>query len=286
MVSAAEPLLAVTLDAGGTLIANVESVGETYARLARDAGIEADATKLDDGFRRAFAAAPPLAPPPGDAHATLLDFEHAWWRRVALESLRLALGVEDLAQVATADACERFFLAAFAHYAQPSAWRVDPDAVAVLRELRARGLRLAVVSNFDARLHGVLAGLGLAELVDVVLPSSEAGAAKPDPAIFRRALALLGGLPAARCLHVGDSLREDVDGATAAGLRAVWLDRRGASARSTTDQDAADARTTNARSTDARATDARPSATSVADAPRVPRIARLADLLPLAQPSA
>ena len=52
---------AVSFDAGGTLIGIVEPVGETYARFARRAGFAADAHALDEGFRRAFAAAPPLA---------------------------------------------------------------------------------------------------------------------------------------------------------------------------------------------------------------------------------
>jgi putative hydrolase of the HAD superfamily len=224
-----EPTLAVTFDAGGTLLAIVEPVGETYARLARARGIEADAARLDEGFRRAFAAAPPLAPGDAGRHASLLEFERAWWRRVVDASFRHALGDDRLAAVAPST-FERFFDATFAHYGRPAAWRVDPDARPLLAELRRRGVRLAVVSNFDARLHGVLAGLGLAELVDAAVPSSEAGAAKPDPAIFRYALRRLGDPPAARCLHVGDTLEEDVHGATAAGMRAAWLDRRGVGA--------------------------------------------------------
>lgn len=101
-----------------------------------------------------------------------------------------------------------------------------PESAPVLDALRARGLRLAVVSNWDVSLHDVLAATGLAARVDAVVTSAELGAAKPDPAPFRAALAALGTEPAA-ALHVGDTLAEDVAGARAAGVRAALLDREG-----------------------------------------------------------
>jgi len=81
-----------------------------------------------------------------------------------------------------------------------------------------------VVSNWDVSLPDVLARIGLAELVDGVMPSAQAGADKPHAAIFLRALAL-AGVPPAEAIHVGDSLREDVAGAGAAGVRPVLLAR-------------------------------------------------------------
>lgn len=88
---------------------------------------------------------------------------------------------------------------------------------AALGELRRRGLRLAVVANWDCALRGVLAGLGLAPYFDVVVASAEAGAEKPDPEIFRIALERLGAAPE-RALHVGDEAVDEL-GARAAGLR-------------------------------------------------------------------
>ena len=99
-----------------------------------------------------------------------------------------------------------------------------PDALA---ELRAAGHRLVVVSNWDVSLHDMLRTTGLATLVDGAISSAEAGARKPDPAIFRRALALAGAEGPARrpALHAGDSLELDVAGARAAGLEAVLIAR-------------------------------------------------------------
>ncbi len=219
---------AVSFDAGGTLIGIVEPVGATYARFARRAGFTADAAALDDGFRRAFAAAPPLAPPPGHA-GPLLDFELAWWRAIVAASLAHALG-EPLPPSRAAD-FERFFAATFAHYADPAAWRLLPDAAGTVRELRRAGLTLAVLSNFDHRLHALIDAFGLGDAFAAVVPSSEAGAAKPARDAFehvRLHLAERAPLAADECLHVGDSLREDVAGALGAGWCAAWIDRDGA----------------------------------------------------------
>jgi len=102
-----------------------------------------------------------------------------------------------------------------------------PDAAPALRALRAAGWALVVVSNWDASLHERLAETGLAELVDGAVASAELGAAKPDHAIFARALALAGA-HAGDAWHVGDSVGADVEGAFAAGIRPVLLARDGA----------------------------------------------------------
>ncbi|HEX8051691.1 MAG TPA: HAD-IA family hydrolase [Thermoleophilaceae bacterium] len=103
-------------------------------------------------------------------------------------------------------------------------FRAFPDAAPALRDLRERGLRLVVVSNWDCSLREVLDSAGLLELVDDAVSSAEAGAAKPDPAPFHAALAAAGCEPG-EAVHVGDSEENDVAGARAAGVRAVLLRR-------------------------------------------------------------
>lgn len=98
------------------------------------------------------------------------------------------------------------------------------DAEPALRSLRSRELKLIVVSNWDISLPSVLENCGIAPLVDASLSSAEAGSRKPEPAIFAAALEL-AGCEAAEALHVGDTPEEDRDGATAAGIRALLLDR-------------------------------------------------------------
>jgi putative hydrolase of the HAD superfamily len=101
-----------------------------------------------------------------------------------------------------------------------------PDAAEALPELRARGHRLVVASNWDCSLPDWLGPTGLLEHVDGVVTSADAGAAKPDQAVFRRALSL-AGVDGAQAVHVGDSLDNDVAGARAAGIRAVLVQRDG-----------------------------------------------------------
>jgi putative hydrolase of the HAD superfamily len=100
------------------------------------------------------------------------------------------------------------------------------DAEPALLELRSRGLAIVVVSNWDHSLHERLTETGLAPLVDGAVASAELGHAKPDGAIFEHALELAGVGPD-EALHAGDSPREDIEGALAAGLRAVLVARDG-----------------------------------------------------------
>jgi putative hydrolase of the HAD superfamily len=99
-----------------------------------------------------------------------------------------------------------------------------PDAEPTLRECRARGLRLVVLSNWDVSLHGVLEDVGLSPWLDAILTAAEAGVRKPAPAIFTQALGL-AGVSAADAIHVGDSLTEDIAGARAAGIEPVFVSR-------------------------------------------------------------
>jgi putative hydrolase of the HAD superfamily len=101
-----------------------------------------------------------------------------------------------------------------------------PDAAPALRDLRSRGLRLVVASNWDCSLPEVLERAGLAGLVDGVVSSAMVGSAKPAPALFEAALEVAGSEPS-NALHVGDSPSKDIAGAARAGVGAVLLDRNG-----------------------------------------------------------
>jgi putative hydrolase of the HAD superfamily len=105
-------------------------------------------------------------------------------------------------------------------------FRAFPDAEPALAMLGERGLTLACVSNWDCALGEVLERCSLAGRLDAVVTSAAAGARKPDPAIFAAALEL-AGCDASEALHVGDTPAEDVDGAAAAGIAALLLDRDG-----------------------------------------------------------
>jgi putative hydrolase of the HAD superfamily len=103
---------------------------------------------------------------------------------------------------------------------------IFPEVPATLARLRGAGLKLVVASNWDASLDSVLDHVGLLELVDGVVNSAATGYAKPDGRLLERALAF-AGVAAAAAVHVGDSFRDDIGAALAAGVRPVLLARDG-----------------------------------------------------------
>jgi putative hydrolase of the HAD superfamily len=204
---------AVLLDAVGTLVVLREPVGATYARVAAAHGVRTQPARVETAFRRALAAAPPAVFPdaPRDEVPTR---ERAWWRAVARATFRAA---EPAQRFADFDAC---FDELWRRFAGPEAWAPARGAAEALRALRAAGRRCAVVSNFDRRLPGLLAGLGLAPLLDACVLPSDTRAAKPDPRIFRAALQALGAEPA-EAAFVGDDRARDLEPARALGMHPV-----------------------------------------------------------------
>lgn len=101
-----------------------------------------------------------------------------------------------------------------------------PGALDLLRRLRARGVRLGILTNGFSETHREKIGLlRLGEFFDAIFIADEVGMLKPDPRLFAHACAALGGLPA-RCAMVGDRYERDVRGAIQAGLFTIWLNVR------------------------------------------------------------
>jgi putative hydrolase of the HAD superfamily len=110
---------------------------------------------------------------------------------------------------------------------QPRAnlWRAEvPGMVDLARDLAARGVRVAVLSNSEGRLRELLEEIGIADAFAAVIDSGRVGIEKPDRRIFDHTLEVLGA--AGPGIHIGDSWPADVAGALGAGWRAVWYGRR------------------------------------------------------------
>ncbi|MGQ0803724.1 MAG: HAD family hydrolase [Actinomycetota bacterium] len=101
-----------------------------------------------------------------------------------------------------------------------------PEVADVLGELRRRGLRLAVCSNWDWDLAEAVDDVGLTDFFDVEVSSAWAGARKPHPRIFRYTLEKVG-VVAADALFVGDTWGPDVEGPRAVGMTPAYLARDG-----------------------------------------------------------
>ena len=145
------------------------------------------------------------------------DDDKEWWRELVDRVLaQVAPGTGELDR-------DAFFEVAYSHFAEAGVWELYPEVVAVLQRLRGR-FDLAVVSNFDGRLRMILEHLGVSKFFSHIFLSSELGADKPDPEIFRRALRLSNARPA-ETLHVGDDPVRDWDAARSAGLEVFELRR-------------------------------------------------------------
>jgi HAD superfamily hydrolase (TIGR01549 family) len=201
----------VFLDAGGVLVfPNWARVADALARQ----GVPADA--------RALAAAEPHAKhemdvAPGRA-AARTDRQRGW------VYFNLVLQHAGLQQSAATDAALADLQA---YHERFNLWESSPDDVPpALDALRAMGLKLVVVSNANGRLRDLFDRIGLTPRVDLLFDSHEEGVEKPDPRLFRIALARAGAR-ADTTVHVGDLYHVDVVGARAAGLHAVLFDTAG-----------------------------------------------------------
>jgi putative hydrolase of the HAD superfamily len=103
-------------------------------------------------------------------------------------------------------------------------WTVFPEVSDVLRDLRARGLRIGVLSNAPSNLPSFLERLGVAPYLDFVVVSAIEGVKKPDRRIFEVTLSRAGVAPQ-ETLHVGDMYLEDIVGGRAAGINTLLMER-------------------------------------------------------------
>ena len=211
----------VLFDVGDTLVGARESFGATYARVLAPLGIDLPAAAFEAALRDTWRELDRTIPPGRDRYRFFDDGEEGYWLRFAHSTLERASG-RAAADSLAGEAVGRLRSA----FAEASAWEVFPDVVPALTALRRAGVRLAVVSNWDSRLPAVLERLGLRPFFETVAVSHLEGVEKPDPELFRRALARLGAQPVA-ALHVGDVPALDRDGAIAAGMDAILIDRRG-----------------------------------------------------------
>jgi putative hydrolase of the HAD superfamily len=205
---------AVTFDVTHTLV-HCPRLGEIYSEVLGRHGVEvapAEALRLIGEVWREMACS---ADPSRDRFSAHPEGPRGWWQRFLCRFCE-HLDAPPPSRFAAAELFHRF--------GSGTAWEVYPEVPEVLDALRARGLRLGVISNWDTRLPELLRQLDLARRFDVVVYSSAVGVEKPDSRIYRRALRELGVEPRAS-LHVGDSRLEDLEGAIAAGMRALLLVR-------------------------------------------------------------
>src|SRR5260370_25566614 len=205
---------AIFFDAVGTLFYLTKTVGDHYALVGHEVGLTLDAQQLDRAFYTAWERMPPRAA----IDVPRENDDKGWWRELVdlvLDQTAPSLGELDR---------DNFFEIAYEHFDESGVWELYPEVVEVLGKLHPR-FQLAIISNFDGRLRMILEQLGVSKFFKHVFLSSELGAEKPDPEIFRRALNLIR-LEPTEVLHVGDDPERDWKAATAVGLSTFQLDRK------------------------------------------------------------
>lgn len=142
-------------------------------------------------------------------------------RRRRVQGLHAALGCEPAEELDE----DAWFEAYLCHYR--AAWRAFDDVLPALTALAAEhpSVALGVVTNGEGDpQRAKLAAIGVGERFRTVVASGEAGVAKPEAEIFALACERLG-VEQEQTAHVGDRLDLDAEGAAAAGLHGIWLDR-------------------------------------------------------------
>ncbi len=208
------PPKAIFFDAAGTLFYLPRGVGYHYALVASELGLKWDSRELDRAFTNAWNAMPQRPAIDGPRE----DDDKGWWRQL------VDLVVNEVAPSMNELDRDNFFEIAYEHFAEAGVWELYPEVFEVLENLQPR-FQLAIVSSFDGRLRMILEQLGISKFFPHVFISSELGADKPDPEIFRRALGVIHLNPN-EALHVGDDPERDWKAAASAGLSIFQLDRK------------------------------------------------------------
>jgi putative hydrolase of the HAD superfamily len=205
------PPRVVFLDAGGTLLAPWPSFARRFAIVAEAAGERFEQAEVEASLAEAARDAgwPTDWTDPATQRTFWEGFYHGTLGRLGPTGDR-----------------DELVDAMFTTFSDPATYRLFPDARPALEALRAAGIRLGLISNFEPWLLEVLELEGVRHLFEAEAVSGVLGVAKPDPAIFHAALAA-AEVSAADAVHVGDSVPLDIEPAWAVGMAAVLVDRSG-----------------------------------------------------------
>lgn len=203
----------IVFDAVGTLIYAEPAVSAAYSNIGARYGSRQSAEQIRTRLPGAMRDAGQLSVASfGEVGRTDEKLERDFWRQVVIDVL------PDLQEP------ERCFAELFDHFAQPESWRCFEDVAATLTELKRRGYRILIASNFDARLNRICDGL--IELRDIRcrVISSLVGFRKTHRGFYSAVI------EAAQCdrsqvLMIGDDWVNDVQSARTAGLEALHLQR-------------------------------------------------------------
>lgn len=217
-----QPVRAIVFDAVGTLIQACPPVAVAYAQQASRFGVHELEAVIRARFGQIFAEQDALDQRDGNRTSEARERER--WRAIVAHVFPEVGDPQGL------------YAALWSYFGEPSSWALFDDVAPLWSHLPQRGMRLALASNFDSRLHAICRGLPPLDTGLEVFVSSELGVRKPGPEFFAQIAAQLELDPGA-ILMVGDDLTNDYQGALAAGWQSVLIDRQqSTSAVSSTDR--------------------------------------------------
>ena len=204
----------VVFDAVGTVIDPEPSVAQAYHTIGKQFGSERTLDEVRSRFLEAFSETEHRDASRGaDGMTTSAKIEEARWRYIVAEVFP---------EVEDGEGC---FQNLHDYFSEPTAWRAFDDTLPALHSLSERGLRLAIASNFDHRLHPICDGIPALGLFEKRFISSELGFRKPSDRFYQAVVDALK-VDAEQILMVGDGLQNDVEGALSVGMKAVLVDRK------------------------------------------------------------
>lgn len=212
------PVKAVFFDVGWTLSYPHRSLWDVFAEVITENGIGMSAKEVEETIHSSiakrrerainrFVAGAEYSDSDEQFEALFLATGHLTFRKAGLDGDHDAL---------TREVLERFWLL--------ENWNVYPDVIGAIERLRARKIRIGVLSNASSALVEFLEELGLLKYFDFTVISAIVGTKKPDRRIFQHALQE-AGVEAANTAHIGDMYLEDILGARNAGVRPFLIDR-------------------------------------------------------------
>lgn len=208
------PITTVFFDVGNTLLTPAVPESEVLVAAVASLGATVDAELVRQSIPRMYQYYEQMYEADNSIWASEDRATSIWL--TMYEYLCNLIGIPQLAPEVARLGYERFL--------DPRSWKPFDDVMPTLEALRARGIRMGLISNWDSSLENIVNGVGLGAYFDVLISSSVVGLHKPQPEIFLLALEEAGAT-AHETLHVGDHLQADIGGAAAVGIAPVLIDR-------------------------------------------------------------
>ncbi len=204
----------IFFDVGNTLIKPASSEADVLMSAAQRLGISIDKQLLQQNVRRIMSKYEEL----------FLPEDSLWASQERAVGLYMSIFEKICEASGVGEHGRRLAEMCYKQLMDSSAWKPFDDVIETLDGIKALGIRMGIISNWDKSLEGVITGMGLGDYFDEIVSSAVVGLYKPQVAIFELAMQKMGALPK-NTLHIGDNLVADIGGARKAGITPVLIDR-------------------------------------------------------------